>query len=321
MKQRQNNSSRIIQIGLLLVALLSLNTDKTTAQSTLTSASFSYIYTKTTKPVRTVVIDTSGRWLSTFTDGSYTVTLNGPIRTFTGSTASNAVSTSIWVRTLSAPFAGKVDEAWLTSALADRSADVLETAMHYVENAPPTYNTAALKIEGDASYGPLLADGTHQEGSDFNDYLGIPWAYFNFVDQPESSQVNSLDCSGFVRMVFGYRMGLPLTLSPDGSSLPRRAVTMLESAPGVEVIPNSGQQAEDISPLSAGDLVFFDASINDGTAIDHVGIFLGQDTGGNFRFISSRKSINGPTLGDYNGKSILNGTGLYARAFRAARRL
>ncbi len=321
MKQRQNNSSRITQICLLLLALLSLNIDTISAQYTLISASSSYIYTKTTKPARTVVKDTSGRWLSTFTDGSYTVTLNGPTRTFTESTASNPVSTSIWVRTLSAPFAGKVDEAWLTSALADRSADVLETAMHYVENAPPTYNTAALKIEGDASYGPLLADGTRQEGSDFNDYLGIRWAYFNFVDQPESSQLNSLDCSGFVRMVFGYRMGLPLTLSPDGSSLPRRAVTMIESAPGVEVIPNSGQQAEDISLLSAGDLVFFDASINDGSAIDHVGIFLGQDTGGNFRFISSRKSINGPTLGDYKGKSILNGTGLYAKAFRASRRL
>lgn len=320
MKRRQNNSLTIIQICLFVFALLSLNIDKVTAQSTLTIASSSYIYTRTTKPARTVVTDTSGQWLSTFTDGSYTVTLNGPGRTFTESTASNPVSTSTWVRTLSAPFTGKVDEAWLTSALANRSADVLETAMQYIENASPTYNTAALKIGGDANYGPLLADGSRQEGSDFNDYLGVPWTYFNYVDQSESSQLNSLDCSGFVRMIFGYRMGLPLTLSPDGSSLPRRAVTMLESAPGVEVIPNSGQQAA-VSLLSAGDLVFFDASTDDGSAIDHVGIFLGRDTGGNFRFISSRKSINGPTLGDYKGKSILNGTGLYAKAFRASRRL
>jgi hypothetical protein len=35
----------------------------------------------------------------------------------------------------------------------------------------------------------------------------------------------------------------------------------------------------------------------------------------------SRKSIDGPTLGDYSGKSILNGAGLYATAFRASRRL
>ena len=43
----------------------------------------------------------------------------------------------------------------------------------------------------------------------------------------------------------------------------------------------------------------------------------GQD---NHRFISSRKSANGPTLGDTNGKSLLDGTGLYAKSFRAARR-
>jgi hypothetical protein len=68
-------------------------------------------------------------------------------------------------------------------------------------------------------------------------------------------------------------------------------------------------------------LVFFDAAADDGKQIDHVGIYLGRDAGGNHRFVSSRKSINGPTLGDYNGRSILNGTGLYAKAFRAARRL
>ena len=55
-----------------------------------------------------------------------------------------------------------------------------------------------------------------------------------------------------------------------------------------------------------------------------VGLFLGVDSAGYHRFISSRKSINGPTLGDYKGRSILepvNGTGLYAHAFRAVRRL
>jgi cell wall-associated NlpC family hydrolase len=73
--------------------------------------------------------------------------------------------------------------------------------------------------------------------------------------------------------------------------------------------------------LSPGDLVFFDAATNDGTQIDHVGMYLGTDEGGNYRFVSSRKSINGPTMGDYSGKSILNGSGLYATSFRAARRL
>jgi hypothetical protein len=67
--------------------------------------------------------------------------------------------------------------------------------------------------------------------------------------------------------------------------------------------------------------VFFDADPGDGARIDHVGIYLGVDAGGRHRFVSSRKGINGPTLGDYRGASLLDGAGLYARAFRASRRL
>jgi hypothetical protein len=67
--------------------------------------------------------------------------------------------------------------------------------------------------------------------------------------------------------------------------------------------------------------VFSDASTDDGTAIDHVGLYLGKDSAGNYRFISSRKTVNGPTMGDVGGKSVLNGTGLYAKTFVAARRL
>jgi hypothetical protein len=50
-------------------------------------------------------------------------------------------------------------------------------------------------------------------------------------------------------------------------------------------------------------------------------MYLGLDAGDHQRFISSRKGANGPTMGDFKGKSILDGTGLYARAFRAVRRL
>jgi cell wall-associated NlpC family hydrolase len=96
---------------------------------------------------------------------------------------------------------------------------------------------------------------------------------------------------------------------------------MLGSAPGVVTVPNTGKQVTSFAKLSPGDLVFFDVSTDDGTRIDHVGMYLGVDAGGNQRFISSRKSINGPTLGDYRGTSILNGTGLYASSFRAIRRL
>jgi hypothetical protein len=50
-------------------------------------------------------------------------------------------------------------------------------------------------------------------------------------------------------------------------------------------------------------------------------MYLGIDSGGHHRFISSRKTANGPTLGDTGGRSILDGTGFYAVAFRSARRL
>jgi cell wall-associated NlpC family hydrolase len=85
--------------------------------------------------------------------------------------------------------------------------------------------------------------------------------------------------------------------------------------------PENESQAMALGRLAPGDLVFFDADSTDGTQIDHVGIYLGRDTGGNYRFLSSRQSIDGPTMGDYRGSSVLNGTGLYARSFRAARRL
>jgi cell wall-associated NlpC family hydrolase len=167
----------------------------------------------------------------------------------------------------------------------------------------------------------LQPDGTRQEGSDFNDYLGISASYGGVIDSPEQDQFGSLDCSGFVRMVFGYRAGLPLVLDPDGLGLPRRSFQMLASAPGVAVLPNVGTRPTSLSRLLPGDLLFFDASTGDGAQIDHVGIYLGTDSAGAPRFLSSRKTVDGPTMGDVGGRSTLFGTGLYATAFRAARRV
>ena len=213
-----------------------------------------------------------------------------------------------------------MDESWLERSLADRTPDVLARAAQYLEGAPAVFDSSGLQIAGDADYGPLQSDGTRQEGSDFNDYLGVPWTYGAYVDQPESAQFHSLDCSGYMRMVWGYRTGLPLTLAPNGG-IPRRAFEMLDGAPGVVTIPNKGSQATADGRLSPGDLVFFDAATDDGAQIDHVGMYLGVDSGGRHRFISSRKTVNGPTLGDVGGKSLLDGTGFYATRFRAARRL
>ena len=286
-----------------------------------------------THPDRTEVKDSTNNWLATFTDGAYTVTLAGPVRTFTESTAAHPVRHGVWVRTLPAPFEGNVDSAWLKSALkANKKAvpDVAAIAMQYIVGAPVIFEND-LQIAGDASYGPLI-NGKREEGSDFNDYLGIEWVYPQQVDKPEKRQLHCVDCSGFIRMVWGYRRHLPgyhypttvpLCLKPQKShhAIPRRAFEIYGAAPGVVIVPNKKVQVKDFSKIGVGDLVFFDADENDGTRIDHIGMYLGLDAGNHHRFISSRKGANGPTLGDYKGKSILDGTGLYARAFRAVRRL
>ena len=280
-----------------------------------------YNYTNLRNPSRTVVSDADGHWLATFTVGARTVTLSGPPRTFTERTAASPVTTTVYVRLLSAPFGGKVDKSWLSPALSDTSPDLFAVAAQYLEGAPTVLDGSGLQFAGDAGYGPLLADGTRQEGSDFNDYLGIDWTYGSTTDHPEAAQRGDLDCSGYVRMIFGYRGGMPMTLNPDGARLPRRSFQMLDSAPGIVLYASSGSRPAQLDRLAAGDLLFFDAATDDGTRIDHVGIYLGLDAAGKRRFLSSRKSIDGPTMGDYKGASLLDGSGLYATAFRGARRL
>jgi cell wall-associated NlpC family hydrolase len=75
------------------------------------------------------------------------------------------------------------------------------------------------------------------------------------------------------------------------------------------VIQNMNARVGDLSLLAVGDLLFFDRDTEDGPRLDHVGMYLGPDAGGTNRFISSRKTHNGPTLGDVGGRSILDGTG------------
>lgn len=269
-------------------------------------------------PPRTAVYDASGNWVATFTDDARTVRLEGPARTLRERTAVDIRNTH-WVRVLPQPFTGTVDVAWLDAARADTSNDVIARSLQYIEGANDlTSETTGLVYAGDADYGPLV-DGARQEGADFNDYLGIDWTYPDGQrDTNEDGQFGSLDCSGFMRMVWGYRHKVPLTGREDGNgtALPRRAVQIAATGPGVLTL-----DSPDVEGLYVGDLVFFDAATDDGSDIDHVGMYLGTDIDGHPRFISSRKSNNGPTFGDYGGKSTLDGTGLYARTFRAARRL
>jgi len=286
-----------------------------------------------TRPEIVEVKDSHGRWAATFTEGAYTAASSGPARTFAEPGVQPDVTHAVWVRTLAAPFNGVVDRAWLKYALRAnqrRSPDVLAIAMQYIAGAPPIFD-GELRTGGEASYGPLI-DGEREEGADFNDYLGIRWTYPDQTDKPEERQFGCLDCSGYMRIVWGYRHHLPgdlyssripLCLKPQRArrAMPRRAVEICESAPGVMVVENADSQVKDFSRLAIGDLVFFDADSSDGAKIDHVGIYLGPDSRNNHRFLSSRKRANGPTLGDLGGKSILDGTGLYAKAFRAVRRV
>lgn len=272
------------------------------------------------------------------TCGTYTVILAGPIRTFKDGKVS--VTHGVWVRTLPTPFDEKVDSVWVSNALgANKQSvpDVLAIAMQYIKGASKIVE-GNLQIAGDAAYGPKTKGGTREEGSDFHDYLGIKWTYHDgFIDKPKASQLHCLDCSGFMRMVWGYRHHMagsgyedriPLCLypRPDRSAMPRRAFQILDAAPGVIIVRDIRRQLSDFSGLGIGDLVFFDADDSDGALIDHIGMYLGLDTVKHYRFISSRKVANGATLRDYNYKgkfvpSILDGTELYARTFRAIRRL
>lgn len=277
----------------------------------------------------------TGRWLASFTTGARTVMLRGPLRTFREN--EHAVRHAFWVRTCPQPFdEHDFDPRWLARALeanARAEPDILALAMQYLAGhaAILADDDPQLQIAGDASYGPVSGD-TREEGSDFNDYLGVAWQYVDeATDPPETRQFRCLDCSGYVRMVFGYRRNLSgpypgqieLSRAPrrDKSTIPRRAHEMASHAPGVLVVAPSERATAPYSRLAAGDLVFFDADSGDGAQVDHVGIYLGRDTRGHHRFVSSRKRADGPTMGDVGGRSILDGDGLYARAFAAARRL
>lgn len=285
------------------------------------------------KPSMVEVKDAGGRLVATFTRGANTVAFSGPMRTFAEPDEGPEVTHGVWLRTLPKPFNGTIDPAWLKYAVRANSRqapDILGIAMQYIAGASPVFGDT-LQIGGEAHYGPLVG-GQREEGSDFNDYLGIRWRYLDQVDKPEERQFRCLDCSGFIRIVWGYRRSLPgdrysssipLCLAPQRTrrAMPRRAVQICDSAPGVMVVENANVQVKDFSALAIGDLVFFDADTGDGTDIDHVGIYLGPDSENDHRFISSRKRANGPTLGDSGGKSILNGAGLYAKAFRAVRRV
>jgi len=282
-----------------------------------------YQQTHYTSPTRVDVLNAQNQWLATFTNNSYSVKVKGPTRTFseplipeTTGQPQYTVTTFIWVRIMPTRFNGLVDETWLDQQLSNTSPDLLAMSMQYIAGAPPLFNGGGLQIAGDSGYGDAA-------GADFNDYLPVTWAYGSFGgnDAPESAEFREMDCSGFMRMLWGYRESLrtpdPATNTAGGITLaayannrpgiafPRVSADQCNPAVGVGVyvVPYvSGQKPTSYGNLTTGDLVCFDADTNE-TGIDHLGMFLGVDSGGHYRFISSRNSLKGPTMND-SGVSV-----------------
>ncbi|MEV1286593.1 NlpC/P60 family protein [Micromonospora sp. NPDC049679] len=290
-----------------------------------------YSYRRSTAPDRTEIMDSSGNPVAIMTDGARTAHIYGPPRTFDEPRFTRAkVHTKLWVRLAPQAWqAGAESQKWFTDWLAaarnDRSPDVLAIAREYMIGAPAKKDNEGRQYSGDASFGPLSADDPdgRDEASDFYDYLGVRWEFPDGKKQrPSPERKLAIDCSGFLRMVYGYRLGYPLRgTNTAGEGLPRRAYAMAEVGPGAQLMPNSGQRAQGVDRLLPGDLLFFNAGpVLDGH-IEHSGMYLGRDDRGHPRFMSSRAQADGPTMGDLAGESTLDGRGYWAERWRTARRI
>lgn len=290
-------------------------------------------YERVKNPAGTVVRDDSGKLIAHLTDTARTAVLTGPKRTLEEPRNTDArVVTNKYVRVLPKPFKKGAQEEdwfqeWFAEAVNDRSPDALEIGTQYFQGAESKYDENGLRYAGDADFGPLKDDGSglRDVGGDFNDYLEITVSHPDKEhDPPEQRDANSLDCSGFLRIVYGYRLGYPMFGKNEtkGDGLQRTVNGMYKYAPGVTLVKDKGSPP----PISVtkkflpGDVLFFDTHpAEDG--LEHSAIYLGVDNQGKHRFMSSRDAVNGPTMGDVMGPSIIDGHGLFANNWRAAHRL
>ncbi|WP_228973147.1 NlpC/P60 family protein [Streptomyces sp. DH12] len=240
-----------------------------------------------------------------------------------------------WVRVLPEPFDGTWTPAleqtirgWAGSTVPD----VLAYAAMFLPGAPAVTSGAGpakdRQVLGAAGYGYLDPQGHLYEGADFHEYMNVGWTFPDGAHTgPSSKQVGNLDCSGYTRMVYGYHMGVPMAAGADtsGTRIPRKSRDMVEYAPGVRVDrTGDGTTPPAATLLQPGDLVLFNADSGDDNeklTVDHVGIYLGKDADGKRRFLSSRKTVNGPTMSDLGGPSLLDGTGTYARKLHTVHRI
>jgi cell wall-associated NlpC family hydrolase len=290
-------------------------------------------------PERSVLRDAKGQVLGTFTDGARTATLTGPSRTFSEpANTKSRVITDSWVRLMPQKWKAGAEKTqwfkdWFKQYFGSEEDDLFAYAFQYTQGAPVKKDAKGVPYAGDAGFGPINPGGSigndlRKEQSDFFDYLGVPYTFRDGTTmQPEKPRYRAIDCSGFVRTVFGYRGRYPLAVSDtQGDGLPRTANGIARSHEGITVIPLQGSapwytRPTQIDKLQPGDLVIFKLDSRTGERLDHIGIYLGNDTDGHKIFISSREEVDGPTIGDKGGTSRLDGNGYYASTFRTARRL
>ncbi len=250
-----------------------------------------------------------------------------------------AVTHRDWVRLLDAPFDGEwtpAVEATVRGWAGSMAPDVLSYAMMFLPGAPGVRGAdprvAGADVLGEAGYGKPDSQGLRPVGADFHDYMERPWTFPDETRRPEGGQRGNLDCSGYVRMVYGFHLGVGMVAvkDPAKKALPRKSGAMVDFAPGVRVAQRagSGGSAPDLGQLQPGDLVLFDVNDvagdpedPDAYDVDHVGVYLGLDRAGRRRFLSSRKSADGPTMADVSGASTLDGPGIYADALHTVHRV
>ncbi|MER8046864.1 NlpC/P60 family protein [Streptomyces sp. NPDC094032] len=224
------------------------------------------------------------------------------------------VTHDTWVRLLPEPFAGTWTpdlEQRITAWAGDTSPDLLAYCAMYQPFAP-VVTQGGRQVLGESAYSKAdPTTGLRTVGADFQEYLGIPYDFPGYPRrEPEAEFLRCLDCSGYVRMVFGYHLGLPLlheSAAAGTQALARTSSGMATAAPGVTIAESAVGSTPPLDGLRIGDTVYFDTDATTDDPGGHVGVYVGPDRYGKRRFVSSRKSPNGPTLGDVGGKSILDG--------------
>lgn len=273
-----------------------------------------YQFETTTRLEQTIVRDQVGRQIAVLTTGARTVVVSGSPRTFHEATTPATVTTSDSVRVGPQRFRPELlaDEGyaqWLARQVSGPATDALDVAYQYVTGAPQLVDPAGAVFAGDAGYGTGSTDAG--AGADFFAYLGRPWTWSDgMTSVPDPRFLRQLDCSGFVRLVYGCRMGIPVfRVNTVVDGLPRSSWAMAAQASVVVAQgPAGSRPPASVEDILAGDLVFFALHDTAPEQISHVGIYLGIDSFGKRRFVSSRLQADGPTFGDLGGASVLGGT-------------